>query len=107
MAGSRKKAADHLELYPKRDGTVGIRDLPKFRTEQEEAEWWDRNAARIMDFAVKHGFARQAASAGCGLSDLAAAAERDLDRAGNTLWPMAPWHRQIPGLRRGSGSLCR
>jgi hypothetical protein len=39
MAGSRTKTADRLDLYPKRDGTVGIRSLPKFRDGREEAAW--------------------------------------------------------------------
>ena len=57
MAGSRKRVVERLDLYPKRDGTVGIQNIPKFRSEREEAEWWDRNASRITDFAVKQGLA--------------------------------------------------
>jgi predicted DNA binding CopG/RHH family protein len=81
MAGSRKKAADHLELYPKRDGTVGIQDVPKFRNEREEAEWWDRNAGRITDFAVKHGLPGKRPARGAGRAISLRLPERDLERA--------------------------
>jgi hypothetical protein len=51
----RKKGIDPLELCAKRDQIVGIKNMPKFRNEHEEAEWWDRNGSRITDFAVEHG----------------------------------------------------
>lgn len=81
MAGSRKKMMDRLELYPKRDGTVGIQNLPKFRSEREEAEWWDRNAGRITDFAVKHGLAGKRPARGTGRAISLRVPERDLERA--------------------------
>ncbi len=81
MAGSRKEVADRLELYPKRDGTVGIQHVPKFRNEREEAEWWDRNASRITDFAVKHGLMGKRPARGAGRAISLRLTERDLERA--------------------------
>ena len=80
MAGSRRKA-DRLELYAKRDGTVGIRNAPKFRNEREEAAWWDRNAGRITDFAVKHGLAGRRPARGASRSISLRVPEADPERA--------------------------
>ena len=30
-------------------------DVPEFRSEAEEAEWWDRHQDLIADLLVKHG----------------------------------------------------
>ena len=30
-------------------------DVPEFRSEAEEAEWWDRHQDWIADLLVKHG----------------------------------------------------
>jgi predicted DNA binding CopG/RHH family protein len=32
-----------------------IVDTPQFRSEAEEAEWWDRNQELIADLLLKHG----------------------------------------------------
>jgi predicted DNA binding CopG/RHH family protein len=81
MAGSRKKMADRLELYPKRDGTVGIRNLPQFRNAHEEAQWWDRNARRITEFAIKHGLPGKRPARGTGRAISLRVPDRDLERA--------------------------
>ena len=81
MAGSRNRGVDRLALYPKRDGTVGIEKLPKFRNEREEAEWWDRNAGRITEFAVKHGLVGKQPARGTGRAISLRVPERDLARA--------------------------
>jgi predicted DNA binding CopG/RHH family protein len=56
VASSRSKSIwDELGLYAKKDGTVGARNLPEFRDEAEEADWWYRTSDAISDFAVEHG----------------------------------------------------
>jgi predicted DNA binding CopG/RHH family protein len=81
MTGSRKKGADPLELYAKRDRTVGIKNMPKFRNEREEAEWWDRNGSRITDFAVEHGLIGKRPARGTARAISLRLPERDLERA--------------------------
>jgi hypothetical protein len=68
-------------LYPKRDRTVGIQNLPKFRNEREEAEWWDRNAILITDSAVKHSLPGKRPARGSGRTISLRLPERDLERA--------------------------
>ena len=50
-----RKIWEELGLYDKGDGTVGIRNLPKFRSEAEEVRWHDRTHEAILEFAVEHG----------------------------------------------------
>ena len=50
-----KKVWEKLGLYDKGDGTVGIRNAPKFRSEAEEARWWEEISDAVFDFAVEHG----------------------------------------------------
>jgi predicted DNA binding CopG/RHH family protein len=35
--------------------TNSIYQIPKFKTEREEAEWWYTNRERLDDLLVKHG----------------------------------------------------
>ena len=50
-----RKLWEKLGLYDKGDGTVGIRNVPKFRDEAEEARWWERISDATFDFALEHG----------------------------------------------------
>ena len=50
-----KKLWEKLGLHDKGDGTVGIRNVPKFRNEAEEARWWEQISDATFDFAVEHG----------------------------------------------------
>jgi len=43
-----------LGLYAKTDGTVGIRNVPDFRNEDEEVAWHERTHEAILDFAMEH-----------------------------------------------------
>lgn len=55
MASSKnRKLWEKLGLYPKADGTVGIRNMPDFRDEAEEADWWFRTSDAITEFAIEH-----------------------------------------------------
>ena len=80
MASSRKRAAQKLDLYAKRDGTVGIRNMPKFRDEQAEADWWDRHGSRITDFATEHGVPGKRPARGTARAISLRLPERDLER---------------------------
>ena len=56
MTGSRSKRMwEELGLYAKKDGTVGIRNVPEFRNEDEEVDWHERTHEAILDFAMEHG----------------------------------------------------
>ena len=50
-----KSIWEEVGLYAKKDGTVGIRNVPEFRNEDDEAEWHERTHEAILDFAMEHG----------------------------------------------------
>jgi predicted DNA binding CopG/RHH family protein len=50
-----KKLWEKLGLYDKGDGTVGIRNVPDFRDEAEEARWWEQTSDATFDFALEQG----------------------------------------------------
>jgi predicted DNA binding CopG/RHH family protein len=50
-----KKLWEKLGLYDKGDGTVGMRNVPKFRNEDEEVAWIEQTSDAVFDFAVEHG----------------------------------------------------
>jgi predicted DNA binding CopG/RHH family protein len=56
VASSKSKRIwRELGLYARKDGTVGIRNVPNFRSEDEEVAWHDRTHEAILDFAIEHG----------------------------------------------------
>jgi predicted DNA binding CopG/RHH family protein len=55
VVSSKSKAIwAELGLYEKKDGTVGMRNAPQFRSEDEEVEWDERTHEAILDFAMEH-----------------------------------------------------
>ena len=50
-----RKIWEELGIFDKGDGTVGIRNLPKFRSEVTEVEWHDRTHEAILEFAAEPG----------------------------------------------------
>jgi hypothetical protein len=54
MPKACKKVWEELGLYRKRDNTVGIRNLPDFATEDEEAAWLDRIGPAISIYVVEN-----------------------------------------------------
>jgi predicted DNA binding CopG/RHH family protein len=50
-----RKLWEELGLYDRGDGVVGMRNVPKFRSEAEEVKWHDRTHEAVLDFAVEHG----------------------------------------------------
>jgi predicted DNA binding CopG/RHH family protein len=50
-----RKLWDELGLYDRGDGVVGMRHVPKFRSEAEEVKWHDRTHEAVLDFALEHG----------------------------------------------------
>jgi len=54
-----KKVWEELGLYRKRDNTVGIRNLPDFATEAEEAAWLDRIGPAIGAYVVEHDLGKR------------------------------------------------
>jgi uncharacterized protein len=59
MPKAFKKVWEELGLYRKRDNTVGIRNLPDFATEAEEAAWLDRIGPAISAYVVEHQLGRR------------------------------------------------
>jgi predicted DNA binding CopG/RHH family protein len=50
-----KRLWEKFGFFDKGDGTVGIRNPPKFRDEREEARWWERMSEPMFQFAAAHG----------------------------------------------------
>ena len=42
-------------FFDKGDGTVGVRNPPKFRDEASEARWWEQTSDAMFEFALEHG----------------------------------------------------
>jgi predicted DNA binding CopG/RHH family protein len=80
MAGSRKKDPE-LQLYAKRDGTVGIRNMPKFHSQRQEADWWAHHGGKITDFAMAHGLPGKRPARGTARAISLRLPEQDLERA--------------------------
>jgi len=55
VGSNSRKIWEELGLYAKKDGTVGIRHVPRFRNEEEEVAWDERTHEAILDFALEHG----------------------------------------------------
>jgi predicted DNA binding CopG/RHH family protein len=50
-----KKLWAKFGFFDKGDGTVGVRNPPKFRGEAAEARWWEQTSDAMFEFALEHG----------------------------------------------------
>ncbi len=50
-----KRIWEKFGFFDKGDGTVGVRNPPKFRDEADEARWWEQMSDAMFDFAAEHG----------------------------------------------------
>ena len=76
-----KKLWEKLGLYDRGDGTVGARNLPEFRDEAEEADWWYRTSDAISDFAMEHGLHGKRPARGAARPTSIRLPAEDLERA--------------------------
>ena len=76
-----RKLWEKLGLYDKGDGTVGIRNVPKFRDEAEEARWWERISDATFDFALEHGLKGKRPAPGLSRPTSIRLPAKDLERA--------------------------
>jgi len=56
------KIWEELGLYAKSDGTVGMRNPPKLRDDEEEVKWLERTHEAVLDFAQEHKLGRKGPS---------------------------------------------
>ncbi len=42
-------------FFDKGNGTLGVRNPPKFRDGADEARWWEQKSDALYDFAFEHG----------------------------------------------------
>jgi predicted DNA binding CopG/RHH family protein len=82
MASSKSKNIwAELGLYDNGDGTVGIGNVPAFRSEAEEAKWHDRTSGAILEFAMEHGLKGKRPARGVARPTSLRLPPRDLERA--------------------------